>query len=154
MKALSLLLRIANFRLEQLEQQRIRLVARIRRLNQSRDSVLADLQGLQKQHLDATSQSGNVLHPTLLVAMRQIWIEAQERQTLIESMEEQLASLTRNKRDLDQRIEQAWRRRQALDRAIDLQAHRQHLERMRKEFQTADDLWEQRAIGAEKESVA
>lgn len=142
MKVLHALIKVAKFRLEQAEQKRSFVSGRIDRLRQSRQIVEADLRELQQRHAQSLQDMGT-LPAHCLLGMRQIWCEAQERQKLMTSMDEQLGVLLREKEDLDRAVHEAWSRKASLDRALELQALLRRERLARDEWMQADESWSQ-----------
>ena len=143
MTVLASLTRVARFRLEQAEQKRSLLLSRIGRLRQSRQTVEADLRNLQQRHEQSMQGDGGTLVAYRLVGMRQIWIEAQERQKLVMAIDEQLAALLAEKDTLDETIREIWSRKKSLERAIEVQALVQREEVVRNELLQSDESWSQ-----------
>lgn len=143
MNVLDSLTRVAQFRLEQAEQRRSLLISRIGRLRQSRQTVQADLLELQQRHEQAMQDDGGLLVAYRLLGMRQIWIEAQERQKLTVAIDEQLAALLLEKENLDKTVRSLWARKKSLERAIEIQALLHREQKVREDLLQADESWTQ-----------
>lgn len=144
MSVLASLIKIAVFRLERLESERASVHVRISRLCASRQVVEDHLHELQC-HYESAVAGDTVLSPALLVGLRQLWIEAQDRRTLLSSLNEQIDGLIRLKVDLDSKVKSAWARKVALERAYESLRAARITEDARRDQSDADE-WSMRHL--------
>lgn len=143
MKILDSLIDIADYQREHAEQRRAQLIARIERLRQSKQTVNEDLERLQEKYQLVAQSQQAVLAPIQLLALRQLWIETYERQQLLESLDEQLASMEKQRLELNKEVKAAWAKQQSLERAQELAIQRDQAEALRISYLIADDVFTQ-----------
>lgn len=143
MKILDSLIDIADYQREHAEQQRAQLIARIERLRQSKQTVNEDLERLQEKYQLVAQSQQMALAPIQLLALRQLWIETYERQQLLESLDEQLASMEKQRLELNKEVKAAWAKQQSLERAQELAVQRDQAEALRISYLIADDVFAQ-----------
>lgn len=142
MKILDSLIKVAEYRREEAEHRRAMLMARMERLRQSKQLVNEDLKRLQEKY-QATQTEQSALAPVQLITLRQLWIEAQERQQLMKSLDEQLESMEKDRQAINKELKAAWAKEQSLQRARELALERKHAEALRVSYLVADDNWSQ-----------
>lgn len=140
MSILDSLIRVQSFRLETLEQQRAVLQQRMAQLYQSHQRIKDELQRLQTQYAGSASTAAAIL-PAQLLALRQIWLDAQQRQQLCTTLEQQIDEHKQRKIALDQAIERVFARQKALESARDQRQSIEQEQRSRANYWMADELW-------------
>lgn len=143
MKIINSLIDIADYKREHAEQRRAQLITRMERLRQSKQTVVEDLTRLQSQYKLTVEAEEIPLAPIELLALRQLWIETYERQQLLDSLDEQLASMEQQRLSLNNEIKAAWAKQQSLERAKEISQQRQQNEFVRQGYLVADDLFTQ-----------
>lgn len=143
MKIINSLIDIADYKREHAEQRRAQLIARMDRLRQSKQTVMDDLERLQNKYQLTVQAEEALLAPVQLLALRQLWIETYDRQQLLESLDEQLASMEQQRVALNKEIKAAWAKQQSLERAKEIAVQRNQAEVLRKSYLLADDVFAQ-----------
>lgn len=140
MSVLDSLIRVQRFRLEALEQQRSVLLQRMARLHQSRQQTQENLRQLQAQYAASTAVASTIAAPQLL-ALRQIWIDVQERQHLCTTLDQQIAEHQQRKTALDQCIGRLFARLKAVEGARDQREIAAREQQQRESYAAADERW-------------